>query len=307
MSQPTLVNLPASVLHRLQNLRLARGVDFNSLLSAFVMERFLYRLSVSPHAQRFVLKGAMLLAVWAPLEHRSTYDLDLLGFGDNSAQALLRAFTEICEVPVVPDGLAFDATTLRLLDIQRQGEYLGRRVRLVGRLGKARVPLQVDVGFGDAVVPPPLEVEYPTLLDFPAPRLRAYPREAVVAEKLQAMVQFGQTNGRLKDYHDIWTLSQRWDFQGALLSQSIRATFGRRNVPIPPEVPFGLSAAFAELPEKTAQWAGFLRKARLEANPRHLGEVIDCLQRFLMPVLQALVEGHDLEARWPPGGPWAPG
>jgi len=173
VSQPTLVNLPASVLHRLQNLRLARGVDFNSLLSAFVMERFLYRLSVSPHAQRFVLKGAMLLAVWAPLEHRSTYDLDLLGFGDNSAQALLRAFTEICEVPVVPDGLAFDATTLRLLDIQRQGEYLGRRVRLVGRLGKARVPLQVDVGFGDAVVPPPLEVEYPTLLDFPAPRLRA--------------------------------------------------------------------------------------------------------------------------------------
>jgi hypothetical protein len=305
LTKPAVVNLPASVHQRLQNLRQARGVDFNSLLSAFVMERFLYRLSVSPHAQRFVLKGALLLAVWAPLDHRSTHDLDLLGFGDNSADGIARAFQDICVVPVVPDGLPFDASTLRVQDIQREEEYLGRRVRLEAWLGMAHVPLQVDVGFGDTVVPPPLEVEYPTLLDFPAPRLRAYPREAVVAEKLQAMVELGQSNGRLKDYYDVWDLSQRFGFEGALLSQSIRATFGRRNTAIPPAAPFGLSPAFAELPDKIALWAGFLSRTRLEDKPEDLAEVIECLRHFLLPILQALATERDLKARWPPGGPWA--
>ena len=182
-------------------------------LTRYAVERFLYRLSRSRHAEKFVLKGAVLFAVWARQPYRPTRDIDLLAWGDSSPDALRSLFQEICTIDVPDDALRFENDSIRISEIREEQDYPGQRVQLTAMLGKARIPLQVDIGFGDAVFPPPAVVRYPTLLDLPAPEIRAYPKEAVIAEKFQAIVALGRGNSRMKDYADLYTMAKDYGFE----------------------------------------------------------------------------------------------
>lgn len=294
-------NLPASVHDRLLKIAKERGEEFQNLLINYALERWLYRLSQSPHRDRFVLKGAMLFALWTDEPHRSTQDLDLLGYGGNSIAEMERVFREICAVACAADGLEMSPESVEGGLIREDQKYEGVRINLLAMLGKARIPLQIDVGFGDAVVPPPAETEYPTLLELPAPRLRVYRRETVVAEKFHAMVERGISNSRMKDYFDLWVLAGSFEFEGATLAEAIRAAFERRQTPLPIAVPVGLSDAFGNHPEKLAQWRAFARRGKLKAGNVSLPEVVSRVRDFLMPLVDALAAGL------PPGGRWQSG
>lgn len=241
------------------------GVDPNLVLTRYAVERFLYRLSRSAHAEKFVLKGALLLLAWLGEAVRPTRDADLLGFGELSDEALARIFREVCGVEVEPDAVAFDAASVAVSAIREEDAYGGRRVVAQARLGAARLKVQVDVGIGDAVTPAPQWIEYPGLLDLPRPRLLAYPRETMLAEKLHAMVLFGLRNSRMKDYFDVYALLREGRLEAAGLGSAIAATFERRRTALPDRTPAGLSEAFAGDAAKRAQWKAFLEKNRLKA------------------------------------------
>ncbi|MCK6529903.1 nucleotidyl transferase AbiEii/AbiGii toxin family protein [Myxococcota bacterium] len=271
-------NLGHSVRHRLLNRAKAEGADYNSLLLRYANERLLYRLSRSNWTDAYVLKGATLFTVWTGKAHRATRDLDLLACGDNSIAAVEQVFRALCAVEVEDDGLTFDAASVHGEPIREEEAYLGVRIRLLAHLTTARLSLQVDVGFGDAVYPTPVRIAIPTLLDFPAPTIRAYAPETTIAEKYHAMVDRGLLNSRLKDYYDIYVLSRTLPFDERL-GEAIRATFTRRGTPVPTEVPVGLSREFADHPEKRAQWSSFLKKAGLP--PLDLPEVVGLVRHFL--------------------------
>jgi predicted nucleotidyltransferase component of viral defense system len=269
------------------------------------VERLLYRLSESEHADKFVLKGAMLFPLWMDVPHRPTRDLDLLGYGDSSSEQIRELFQEICAIEVEPDGLKFNADSVTAEEIREDQEYQGQRVRLEARLGNARIRLQVDIGFGDVVIPDVEEVEYETLLpDFPAPRIRAYTRETVIAEKLQAMVALGMINSRMKDFYDLWMLSKRFPFAGMKLVKAIRATFEVRKTTIPNETPTAFSDEFTMDSVKVGQWRGFLDRSRLEEAPAELSQAVEDLRAFLLPPLLAAANNETFNQTWDAGGPW---
>jgi predicted nucleotidyltransferase component of viral defense system len=295
-------DLAASVRQRLLNRARERGEDFQLVLTWYGIERLLCRLSESPHADAFILKGAMLFSLWSGEAHRPTRDLDLLGSGDAQVPRMEAILREVCQVPS-EDGLEFDPASVRGEEIRSPDEYDGVRIKLVGRLAGARIPLRVDIGFGDAVVPPPETIEYPSLLDLPAPRLRAYPREAVVAEKLQALVELGIANTRMKDFYDLWMLARRFDFEGERVAQAIAATFERRRTPIPEEAPLALTAAFHTDAAKQTQWGAFLRKGSVSETPE-MEEVVGRIAAFVMPPAAAARSGEAFVSRWQEGGPW---
>ena len=297
-------NTAASVRQRLLNIARKGGEEYQLVLSRYVRERFLYRLAQSEHEGRFILKGATLFVIWTGELHRVTRDLDLLGHGDSDEDALLVLVREICTTPVSDDGVAFDPASASAAPIRGGQEYEGIRVRLTARLGSAVVPLQVDVGFGDAVTPAPEYVVLPSLLDVDAPRVRAYPRETVVAEKVQAMVQFGIANSRMKDYYDVWYLARTFAFDGETLARAIARTFERRGTPLPPDVPMALSPTFSQDPTKQRQWKAFLAKGRLIAPD--LKTVVGQLASFVLPPVRSTAGGRPFTASWDVGGPWQP-
>jgi hypothetical protein len=235
--------------------------------------------------------------------HRPTRDLDVLVRGDASARSLAAIFEHICEAPVEPDGVVFDAKAIRTTRIREEQEYEGVRVFLAAHLGNAIIPLHVDVGTGDTIVPAPVMTSYPTLLDFAAPRLPIYPKETVVAEKLHAMVTLGHLNSRMKDFYDLWVMAREFSFDGALLRKAIMATFERRGTSLPDEAPVGLTLEFSRNPVKQAQWQSFVTRSRLEANAPALDAVTEELKAFLLPVLAAQRE-TSFARHWLPGGPW---
>ena len=298
-------NVAASVHQQLLNLAHKRYENFNLVLTRYGLERLLYRLGRSEHADRFVLKGAMLFAAWTEQIHRPTRDLDFLGLGEASPEALKNVFEQVCQVEVEPDGLEFDPSSVQVEEIREAQEYPGLRVRLMGHLGQARVPLQVDVGFGDAITPAAKEIEYPTLLDLPRPRIWAYPKESMVSEKLEAMVVLGMANSRMKDFYDLWVLSMRFSFDGRTLVQAIQATFERRRTLIPDGAPTGLSAAFAADTDHSKQWRAFLDKNGFGDKETTLSDVIQELQTFLLPPLEAAVQKDPFPLYWKAGGPWS--
>ena len=271
-------------LARSVQVRLARhaktiGVDPNLVLTRYAVERFLYRLSRSPYADRFVLKGALLLLVWLGETIRPTRDADLLGFGDLSDDTLMQIFVEVCKVEVEQDAMTYYSDSVRLAPIRAEDAYGGRRITLQAGLGLARLRVQVDIGIGDVVTPAPEWLEYPSLLDLPRPRLRAYPRETVIAEKLHAMVFLGLRNSRMKDYFDLRALAREGVLDARLLGEAIAATFQRRGTALPVGVPLGLSDEFARDATKQAQWKAFLGRNRLDAPA--LDEVIVEIRGFV--------------------------
>ena len=293
----------ASVRARLLNLARARQEEFQLLLSDYAIERLLYRLGTSRHADRFVLKGAMLFHVWATERYRATWDIDLLGSGDPSVAAVVAAVHHICSLES-DDGLGFERSSIVGSEIRAEQEYVGVRVTLRATLANARIPMQIDVGFGDAVVPAPRRGQYPTLLDHPAPNILIYPREAVVAEKLEAIVTHGATNSRMKDFYDLHVLATHFSFDGVSLTRAIAATFERRQTPMPPAECPELSREFLMAPERRTLWTAFARRTRLGAASASIETVADTLGAFLAPLLGATAQSATFDATWPPGGPW---
>lgn len=276
-------NVAASVRARLLNVAKAQGVDFNQVLVRFALERILYRLAQSQHAERFLLKGALLFTLWYDMPHRATRDADLLGFGASDLDAVAQTFREIAAV-AVDDGMAFDPASVMVEEIRKEAGYGGVRVVIAGELAKARCKTQIDVGFGDAVTPAPVDSVYPVLLDdLPAPRLRTYPTYTVVAEKLHAIALLGMTNSRLKDYFDLSVLMERETLDGELLAEAILATFERRGMAVPGTLPIGLSDEFAHDPSRQALWLTFLKKNELAPEP--LPAIVERLRSALTPAL----------------------
>lgn len=299
-------NTAVSVRDRLLQLAKRRGEDFQLILTRYALERLLYRLSQSEYRDRFILKGAMLFALWDDQPYRATRDVDFLGFGDSSEDAVRDTFRTLCNTTVADDGLVLHADSVRVDRIRDVMEYGGIRVTLLGELASARIPIQADIGFGDVVTPEPEGVEYPTLLGSPAPLLRAYPRETVVAEKYQALVYLGMANSRMKDFYDLWVMAHRLDFNGATLSEAIYNTFARRKTALPEQTPSGLSPEFHDDYQKTRQWDAFLRKGMVlsTSNSPSLDEVCQILDDFLMPPTTALTRVRAFSEHWQPGGPW---
>jgi predicted nucleotidyltransferase component of viral defense system len=294
-------DLPASVKARLLGMARLRSEEFQRVVVMYALERLLYRLSRSGHSSRYILKGAMLVAAWKGGPYRPTKDLDLLCMGDNSPGAQAEIFRQLARTKVEPDGLVFDPGSVSAQRIIEGAEHPGVRIHLTAHLGKARIPLQVDIGFGDPVTPEPLMLELPVLLDFPAPQVRAYPPETVVAEKYEALVRLGLSTGRIKDFYDLWYLATHFAFEGPVLQHAIRNTFGARLSLLPIEPPIALTDEFEADPSRQQLWKAFTRRAGV-VSAGSLGETLALLRTFLLPV--GLQSAGRVPDAWTPGGPW---
>lgn len=293
-----------SIQAQLLNYSRERQENHNHTLARYGIERMMYRLSRSPHADRFVLKGAMLFVLWLEDSHRPTQDLDLLGLGDLSADNLRAIFEDICQMSVEDDGIEFFKEKIEIEEIREAEVYQGLRVKIPGRLGNIRLNVSVDVGFGDAIVPGPEKAAYPVLLELPHPEMKMYPKETVVAEKVDAMILLGVRNSRMKDYYDLWTLAKRFPFDAALLAKAIDATLKRRGRELPSQIPSGLQDEFAENPTKQTQWKACLRRTVPDQVDLELGEVVPAIREFLAPVLESIVLGKTLRLHWTPRNGW---
>lgn len=281
-------DLSASVRDRLLQLSRERREDHQLLLIRFATERFVYRLSVSPHAQSFILKGAMLFTVWSEFSYRPTRDVDFLASGEPDPEVLRSIIASILQQPVEDDGLRFDEASVRIEEIREMDLYEGLRIRMKAYLGKILIPVQIDLGFGDVVTPDPVSIEYPTLLVFPAPKLRAYPPESVVAEKIEALVKLAMANSRMKDFYDLLVILQRFPIKSDVLAKAIEATFRRRGTEVPQEIPVGLSDEFAQDGEKQKQWQHFIERQNLNDAPVDLINVVSVLRKELMPIIRSV-------------------
>ena len=296
-------DLAASIAARLRELSRRTGEDHQVLLTRYGLERLMYRLSRSGASDQFVVKGAMMFLVWHDQPFRVTRDLDLLATRQPTPDQLLALFRSLCRVSVEDDGVVFDEASVTVAEIREDQQYGGLRVIMRGLLGNIQLPIQVDIGFGDAVTPEPKLETFPALLDFPPPVLHLYPKETVVAEKAEAIVQLGLINTRMKDYFDIWILMEGFEFDGELLKNAVAATFTRRKTDLPSGIPPGLSEAFAD--DRQKQWAAFLR--RTHASRPHdtdFKAVVARLRDFLLPLLLATGGPNPNVGKWPKGGPW---
>lgn len=293
-----------SIRQRLRNLLRERGEDVQFALQRYAIERFLYRLGISRHRERFILKGATLFALWGGAVYRPTRDLDFTGYGSSDETDVLKALRDICRHSGETDELAFEADSLTAEQIRDDSEYQGLRIRLEARLGESRIPVQIDIGFGNAIEPPPQEAEYPTFLNDPPPRIRTYPPEAVVAEKLHAMVVLGERNSRYKDFYDLYVLAMQFPFPGERLARAVAATFARRRTPIDAAIPADLTPRFYADDARAAQWRAYLTRNALPGAPADFGSVGNMLQSFLRPVWDPLARGEAFALQWPRSGPW---
>ena len=287
MTRKPVSNIGASVRQRLLNLREKTGEDFIALLTQFAIERFLYRLSCSSAADRFVLKGAMLFRVWSGSLHRPTKDVDLLAFGEPTPTAIASVIRQILTTAVEDDGIAFIPDSVRAEEIRENEDYGGVRITFTATLDKALIPLQVDIGFGDVITPAAEDRVYPVLMNMAAPRLRMYPVETVVAEKLQAVVKLGMINSRMKDFYDLLVIFRHYPYDDQLLTRAVAHTFACRGTPLPREVPPGLSDEFGSDPTAKRLWRGFLTRMQLVNEPDDFTAVIRTIRERLWPIIMA--------------------
>jgi hypothetical protein len=299
----TIKNLSASVRARLKNKARTTNRPFQEILQYYAMERFLYRLSRSSYCDRFILKGALMLRVWKAPIARPTKDVDFLGHVDNSITTLVRLFREVCSNQFEPDGMTFDPETMTGEAIKEDADYQSVRIRFLGFLENARVHMQIDIGFGDVVVPGPLEIVYPTLLDLPAPRLHGYSRESIIAEKFHAMVLLGTLNSRMKDFYDIWLLARQFDYDGPTLVSAVKTTFHNRATEIE-LFPAALTPEFAATETAKRNWTAFLRKGKLALAPPNFDGVASYVLGFLQPVARAVQNDVPFDIPWKAPGPW---
>lgn len=294
-------NVPASVRARLRNQAKRDQRSFDELLAYFANERFLYRLSQSEHDNLFILKGALMLRVWQSPNPRPTKDIDLLGRTSNEEPNIVALMRDVLNVEVQPDGLIFDPATIKTEPITENAQYGGIRIRFLGTLGTAQHHMQIDVGFGDVVYPKPVAVDFPAILDFPAPRMLCYSRESTIAEKLEAMVQWDMLNSRMKDFYDIWLLSRQFDFNSHELAKAIRLTFKQRGTQLPWMVP-----AFTKqfIDNKQDQWSNFHGRLQQHHVPVSFADIVALIAEFLSPVIAAVASGDSGPTHWRAPGPW---
>jgi hypothetical protein len=304
MTRRKRTNIAASVRQRLSNLARQANRPFQEVLQYFAMERFLYRLSKSKEAEKFVLKGALLLTVWRAPATRPTRDIDLLARMSNATGDVTKTIRSICAMAVEDDGLQFDASMVKAELIREDADYEGVRVTFQAHLGRARVPMQIDLGFGDVMTPAPELTKFPTLLEFQAPVLFAYSRETTIAEKFEAMVKLGELNSRMKDFFDIWLLSRQFEFDGETLRSAIDRTFANRGSTLVVDA-VALSDRFAALAGKEQQWKTFVNRSRITGVPDSLADVIQGIRAFLMPVVEAAAGGLPFAGAWRPASGWA--
>jgi hypothetical protein len=303
MSRPV-VNVAASVRQRLLNLARERNEDFGLVLTKYGLERVLFRIAQSRYKNQFVLKGALLFELWTHERYRPTRDADFLAHGSNAPKRFSAFFKELCVTKVPDDGLVFDSSSVTAERITEDADYQGVRVKFVGYLEDARIPIQIDIGFGDAVTPDPVETEIPTLLDQPAPRLLTYPKESVVAEKFEATVSLGVANSRMKDLHDVRTLRNRFPFDGTLLSTAIANTFKARGTALPTGRPLIFTKEFFDDLDKKKQWAAFCHRNKGWVEEISLETCCGEIEVFLSPVLDSTKRGGPFPRRWSPGNGW---
>jgi len=287
MSNPSSKNISASVFAKLKNIAKKNSWNFNLILVRYATERFLYRLSISEYANQFVLKGGNLFIIWQNgMSFRPTVDSDFLFVGNASDEHLKSVFVDVCQTTdYLEDGILFDSESIRISLIRDDTEYGGTRVILNAFLGNARIPLQIDIGVGDKITPGPETAEFPVLLDGKIPTLKVYPMTTVIAEKAETMVSRGLNNSRMKDFYDIWLLSELFDHDFVMLKQAITNTFNRREVALPSEIPECFSEEFMDNRMKNTQWNAFCRKNKLEKVPNNFKFAIMHIKEFLMPVL----------------------
>lgn len=293
-----------SIRHRLRNRLRERGEDIRFGLQRYAVERFLYRLGESPHRDRFILKGAALFALWGGAVYRSTRDLDFTCYGSPDEAAIVAALREVCQHQCPGDEVRFDTTAPVVKPIRDESEYVGFRLTFEATLGSSRIPVQIDVGFGNAIEPPPVAVEYPTSLGHTAPRILAYQKESTVAEKLHAMTVLGERNSRFKDFYDLHALAQYFPFDGESLARAIAATFTRRSTRIDSALPAALTPRFYIDDGRARQWRIYLTRNALPATPAEFEAVGEVLGSFLRPIWIALADKGAIPSRWPRGGPW---
>jgi predicted nucleotidyltransferase component of viral defense system len=296
-------NVEHSVRQKLLNVSISKEVDYNIVLIWYGLERFLYRLSMSKYSDQFILKGAMLFAVWTKQPLRPTKDLDLMAYGDASADYLKKTFIEICQTKVDDDGVVFDTDGIEINEIREDQEYSGQRVKLLARLGNAKIGLQIDIGFGDAVTPAPTKIKYPVLIESPVPTIKAYSKETVIAEKLHAMVVLGIANSRMKDFYDLWIMSKQFDFDGSLLTEAITATFERRKTTLSDDLPLALTEDFSSDATISQRWKAFANKLKHSADTPPLNQIINDLKDFLSIPLKYAKTKEPLYKNWK-GGHW---
>ncbi|MFH1700767.1 MAG: nucleotidyl transferase AbiEii/AbiGii toxin family protein [Candidatus Zixiibacteriota bacterium] len=291
-------NIAASVRQRLLNKARAEKRPFNELLQYYAMERFLYRLSKSEHKDKFILKGAMMLRVWDVSMTRPTKDIDFLGVTSNDISNIIGLLKDVCRVLVEPDGLNFDIESFSGEVIKEDADYEGARIIFIGHLDTARINMQIDAGFDDKVTPRAKTISYPVLLDYPAPRIKAYNKETLIAEKCEAMIKLGELNSRMKDFYDIYILSKTFSFDGNTLVKAIKATFKQRGTQIPEEIPIALSDEFANNTDKNTQWKAFINRNSLENFGVDFPHLIKALGEFLIEPLQAAALGSPFIYKW---------
>jgi predicted nucleotidyltransferase component of viral defense system len=296
-------NTAASIRARLLALAQSKGEDYQRVLGRYAIERFLYRLGRSPYRDKFALKGATLFTLWTGHTHRPTKDLDLLGQGSSEIGAVEQTIRAICEIQE-EDGLVFDSTSVEGTKIKEDDEYDGVRTKLLVDLAGARIPMQIDIGFGDAVYPEPELASFPVLLQMEAPLIRAYPREASIAEKFQAMILLDIRNSRMKDFYDIWFIANTWTFDMASLRKAILASFERRRSTIPTGAPFALTDDFLNDPQKIQQWSAFVNRLNPGEQAPSLKEVGTVLRAFLLPCISGKSHSKANTISWRPRHGW---
>ena len=297
-------NIAASVRGRLQNKARETGRAFSEVLQYYGMERFLFRLSRSKYSGAFILKGALMFTAWQMPERRTTLDIDLLARHANEIEKIEEAVKDICSVKVPADGLVFKPDSVKGRVIKEDAEYEGVRIKLMGYLERARIPMQIDFGFGDVIYPSAQKIKYPVLLDFPAPKLKGYTLGSIVAEKFEAMVKLGDLNSRMKDFFDIWNMARQFDFEGGVLAKAIRKTFEHRKTMLPAAAPFFSSAIYDKNSVNNTRWKAFLATMRIKNAPAELGSIAQAIENFLLEPVRAIHADRDLAAHWHAPGPW---
>jgi len=291
-------NIEASVKAQLQNKAKESNRPFAEVLRYYGMERFLYRFSKSKYADKFVLKGALLFAVWQMPERRTTLDIDFLGRFDNQVVAIEAVMRDVCDVAIDPDGLKFDSTTVQGLKIKEDADYEGVRIKFTGFLERARIPMQIDVGFGDIVHPKIRVIDYPVILDFPKPHLNGYPQESVISEKFEAMIKLGLLNSRMKDFYDIWLMMRQFEFKGANLIEAIKKTFKHRKTDIPQNKPLFADEIYDEKSDRQTLWNAFLKRGDIQHAPDTLSVTAKEIETFLVEPIVAINKKVEFDKIW---------
>lgn len=287
-----------SVHQRLLNKARTTSRPFNELLQYYAMEKFLLRMSKLPNAKDYVLKGALLLRATGISDIRPTRDIDVLKYGDSAIPDLENNISECCKINIEGDGLEFSPDSVEGEEIREQEAYDGVRLKICGNLGNARITIQIDVGFGDVITPEPLWVEYPSILDNNKPKIQAYTLESAIAEKYQAMVSLDMANSRMKDFYDIYFLSELHSFNGNKIQKAIEATFDRRGTELPIEIPIALTEAFFENDAKVKQWNAFIRKVSDDQVPKDPLKIVNRVKEFLWPITESIQQEEDFALNW---------